>query len=51
MVVADSLDGLADDGLMIDGRFGSDLPENHHHPRLDASLAGHFRIGIHLKSE
>ena len=49
MIVADALDGLADDGLMIDSRFGSDLPEDHNHARLDASLAGHFRIGVHLK--
>ena len=48
VVVADPFHGFSDDALMVDGRLGRDLAEDHHHSRLYASLAGDLRVRIHL---
>ena len=31
---------------MVDGGFGGDLTEDHHHAGFDASLARNFSVGI-----
>jgi len=42
VVVADLGDGLAHDLLVVDGRLGGDLAEDHDHASLGRGLAGHL---------
>ncbi len=50
VVIADVLDGIADDLLVIDLRFCADLAEDHDHARLGGRLAGDLGPGVLLKA-
>ena len=46
VVVADVLQGLTDDQLVVNGGRGGDLTEDHDHAGLGAGLAGNTRGGV-----
>ena len=50
VVVADLLDGLADDLVVVEDGGGGDLTENHHHPGLGRGLAGNAGVGVLRKA-
>ena len=50
VVVADLLDGLADDLVVVDDGGGGNLAENHHHTGLGGGLAGNAGVGILSKA-
>ncbi|DAZ98358.1 TPA: hypothetical protein N0F65_000677 [Lagenidium giganteum] len=46
VIVADVLDGVADDLFVVDDGLGGDFTENHDHAGLGARLAGNARVWI-----
>ena len=50
VVVADLLDGVSDDLLVVEVRLGSDLAEHHDHAGLGAGLAGDAGLGVFLQA-
>jgi len=50
VVVADLLEGLAHDSLVVHLSLGSDLTEDHDHASLGASLASDLGVGVLLKA-
>ena len=50
VVVANLLDGVTDDLLVVDHGLGGDLTEDHDHTRLRRGLAGNLGEGVHGKA-
>ena len=51
IVVADVLDRLPDDALIVDLGLGCDLSGDHDHPRLGHSLACNLQTHINVEEE
>ena len=50
IVVADVLDGISDNFLVVELSLGRDLAEDHDHPCLSCRLAGDLRRGVLFKA-
>lgn len=50
VVIADVLDGITDDLLVVEAGLGSDLTEDHDHAGLGGRLAGDLREGVVLQA-
>jgi hypothetical protein len=50
VVVANVLDGIADDFLVVELGLGRDLAKDHDHARLGSRLAGDLRRGVLFKA-